>query len=112
MGVQSAIPHTLREHVDTVLLKYICLACYSHFLVLHCKEIACVKEERLLKDLAASRGLQFAEKDFGGFVKVKPHPTFTFRVWWEGPTGVRADQCDDLPGFPVANEKLCIISVL
>ena len=69
MGVQSAIPHTLRELVDTVLLKYICIACYSHFLVLHSKKIALVKEEGLLKDLAASGGLQFAEQDFEGVCK-------------------------------------------
>ena len=78
MGVQSAIPHTLRELVDTVLLKYICLACYSHFLVLHCKEIAWVKEERLLKDLATSGGLQFAEKDFERVCKGKTPPHIHF----------------------------------
>ena len=34
--------------------------------------------------MAATKDLQFAEKDFGGFVKPKPHPAFTTWVWWEG----------------------------
>ena len=42
---------------------------YTIFSVLHSKEIALVKEERLLKDLATSGGLQFAEKDFEGVCK-------------------------------------------
>ena len=72
-------------------------------LVLHSKKIALVKEERLLKDLAASGGLQFAEQDFEGVCKGKtpPHIHFSGLV---GGANWRADQCDDEPGFPVVNE--------